>query len=119
MVDASNVFFSKLQITLSVFKAYVYFFKQAWDRGVFMGDYGLRQVAVRAGVSPLQMLDAQSLVLVDAEALKQKEGARKIGHAWTNVWKELDASLGEQGYQMPPTAMPVLRGLITVTNMDW
>jgi hypothetical protein len=102
----------RLRITLSVFKAYVCFFKQAWDRGVYFGDYGLRQVSLRAGASPMQDVDVRQLVLVDVEHLMQTAEAKKIGRQWKKVWLELEANLVQQNYQLPSEALSTVMTLI-------
>ena len=48
-----------------------------------------------------------------------ESGGQQDRQGVENVWKELDARLGEQGFQMPPTVMPLLRDLINVQNMNW
>ena len=110
--------FQKLRNTLSVFRSYVCFFKHAWDCGAFVDDYGLDQVCVRVGVSPMQQLEVDHLVLVDAEGLKEKAGARKIGKRWKRVWMELEARLGQQNYQLPPSELHTLQFLMNRPNME-
>ena len=96
--DAHQPVPQRMQRLYKIFRAFLEFFLEAWAAGIFIGDYGLRQICVRQGhpESGDSSLTAKNLVLVDVEGLTPRPSsgyAKLLTKMWKSVATELKAVL--------------------------
>ena len=96
--DAHQPVPQRMQRLYKIFRAFLEFFLEAWAAGIFIGDYGLRQICVRQGhpESGDSSLTAKNLVLVDVEGLTPRPSsgyAKLLTKMWKLVATELKAVL--------------------------
>ena len=107
-------------------KAALEFFVLCWHDGIFLKDYGLRQVCIRAGVTPrvneqgVEKLEASDLVMVDAEDILMPRdcGPSRIGKIWKPIVQALELALAQLGLGLPEVTLKKLCELLDKNIMQ-
>ena len=101
-------------------RAFLRFFAESWERGVFYTGYNLRRVCVRPAAARKLQLGADDLVLVSVRSYGPVAECRQgdVGKMWRSALKDLHDLLVSSGSGLALESTESLRLLVTRSALE-